>query len=178
MTGRLKLQLSNLPPSGWRWQGCVPRAALEDAGEGSIDALPGLEGDAAWDVELRKVGACYHLSGEWRLRIGRACDRCNADFVDDMHGSTMREFRIAAQADEGEQAADVDVLPHPGHVSLIDVLREDVWLALSYASLCRPDCKGLCPRCGCDLNRMACGCVSEKPAHPFAALERLKKQLP
>ncbi|MDX8410637.1 MAG: DUF177 domain-containing protein [Mariprofundaceae bacterium] len=175
MAGRLKLQLSNLSSSGWRWQGTVARAELEDAGVGEIDALHSLEGDASWDVELCKVGACFHLSGEWRLRIARVCDRCNADFVADMQGETMREFRLAKRFEAEDQAADVDVLPYPGHVDMVDVLREDIWLALSPAMLCRPDCKGLCLRCGCNLNQETCGCTSEKPAHPFAVLEKLKK---
>ncbi len=41
---------------------------------------------------------------------------------------------------------------------LEDVLREQVLLALPVRTLCRPDCKGLCPRCGTNRNNQPCTC--------------------
>ena len=37
--------------------------------------------------------------------------------------------------------------------------REELALAVDAFPLCREDCRGLCPRCGADLNRGACSCV-------------------
>ena len=39
---------------------------------------------------------------------------------------------------------------------LEDVLREQVLLSLPVRTLCKPDCKGLCPRCGENRNSQAC----------------------
>ncbi len=52
--------------------------------------------------------------------------------------------------------------------------REVVALALPFQPLCREACKGLCPRCGADRNRTACGCAETRPHSPFAALEVLR----
>jgi len=41
---------------------------------------------------------------------------------------------------------------------LEDVLREQVLLSLPVRTLCKPDCKGLCPRCGENRNSTACTC--------------------
>jgi uncharacterized protein len=41
---------------------------------------------------------------------------------------------------------------------LEDVLREQVLLSLPVKTLCKPDCKGLCPRCGADRNSQPCTC--------------------
>src|ERR1700732_2476304 len=41
---------------------------------------------------------------------------------------------------------------------LEDVLREQVLLSLPVRTLCKPDCKGLCPRCGANRNTQACTC--------------------
>ena len=41
---------------------------------------------------------------------------------------------------------------------LEDVLREQVRLSLPVRTLCKPDCKGLCPRCGADRNSTPCSC--------------------
>jgi uncharacterized protein len=46
---------------------------------------------------------------------------------------------------------------------LEDVLREQVLLSLPVRTLCKPDCKGLCPRCGADRNSQACSCAGNDP---------------
>ena len=43
-------------------------------------------------------------------------------------------------------------------LALEDVLREQVLLALPVRTLCKPDCKGLCPRCGINRNSQTCSC--------------------
>jgi uncharacterized protein len=43
-------------------------------------------------------------------------------------------------------------------LSLEDVLREQVILSLPVRTLCKPDCKGLCPRCGENRNYQPCSC--------------------
>ncbi|MGC9159324.1 MAG: YceD family protein, partial [Terracidiphilus sp.] len=43
-------------------------------------------------------------------------------------------------------------------LALEDVLREQVLLSLPVRTLCKPDCKGLCPRCGENRNEKACHC--------------------
>ena len=48
---------------------------------------------------------------------------------------------------------------------LEDVLREQVLLSLPVRTLCKPDCKGLCPRCGENRNSQACNC-DEGPSDP------------
>jgi uncharacterized protein len=43
-------------------------------------------------------------------------------------------------------------------LSLEDVLREQVLLSLPVRTLCKPDCKGLCPSCGANRNQEPCSC--------------------
>ncbi len=59
------------------------------------------------------------------------------------------------------------------------VLNETLWLAWPMQPCCRPDCQGLCPRCGANRNREACGCDPEQAQRPFAGLaERLAARNP
>ncbi len=61
-----------------------------------------------------------------------------------------------------------------GSLLLEDVLREQVLLSLPGRTLCREDCKGLCPRCGQNWNLQACNCDSQ-PADPrWSALAGLR----
>ncbi|MEY2740963.1 MAG: YceD family protein [Ilumatobacteraceae bacterium] len=43
-------------------------------------------------------------------------------------------------------------------LDLRTMVRDTLLLAVPDAPLCRPDCRGLCPRCGADLNEAPCGC--------------------
>ena len=60
---------------------------------------------------------------------------------------------------------------------LEDVLREQVLLSLPVRTLCKPDCKGLCPRCGENRNSTACAC-EEGPSDPrWEALAGLRGRI-
>jgi len=62
-------------------------------------------------------------------------------------------------------------------LSLEDVLREQVLLSLPVRTLCKPDCKGLCPRCGANRNLQPCSC-DEGPNDPrWEALTDLRSRI-
>ncbi len=64
-------------------------------------------------------------------------------------------------------------------VDLLEEARQSLLLALPAKPLCRAECRGLCPRCGANLNRTSCGCGESPAETPFAKLrnfEVLKKQ--
>jgi uncharacterized protein len=64
-----------------------------------------------------------------------------------------------------------------GGLALEDVLREQVLLSLPARTLCQPDCKGLCPRCGQNRNETACSC-DEGPSDPrWEALAGLSSRI-
>lgn len=61
----------------------------------------------------------------------------------------------------------------------LDITRpvlDNLFLNLPLQSVCRADCKGLCPVCGCDLNSVQCACEREEEPErvsPFAGLSAL-----
>jgi uncharacterized protein len=59
-------------------------------------------------------------------------------------------------------------------LSLEDVLREQVLLSLPARTLCKPDCKGLCPRCGQNRNTDSCSCEQEASDARWEALAGLR----
>ena len=61
-------------------------------------------------------------------------------------------------------------------IDLHEAVQEQAVMAFPIKFLCRPDCRGLCPKCGADLNQGDCTC--EKPTgHPaFTALKNFKIQ--
>jgi len=58
-------------------------------------------------------------------------------------------------------------------IDLAELVEEQVLLLLPPAETCRDDCKGLCARCGQNLNERACGCTPDHSDHPFAAMKAM-----
>src|SRR6186713_2737967 len=54
-----------------------------------------------------------------------------------------------------------------------ELIREYALLELPMQTFCRPDCKGLCPSCGADLNTGDCGCQLEEDDDRFDVLKSL-----
>jgi uncharacterized protein len=61
-------------------------------------------------------------------------------------------------------------------VDLEEAIREYGLIELPMQSLCRPDCKGICPTCGADRNIEECRCQEEETDDRFAALKALLKE--
>jgi uncharacterized protein len=55
------------------------------------------------------------------------------------------------------------LLPESGYINLTPLVREYMLLAVPISPVCSPDCKGLCPICGENLNEVAC---PHQPASP------------
>jgi uncharacterized protein len=60
-----------------------------------------------------------------------------------------------------------------GWLDLRKPLREQILLAMPMHLLCRPDCKGLCPNCGQNLNEGPCQCSTENIDPRLAVLKKL-----
>ena len=64
------------------------------------------------------------------------------------------------------------LVPEDGQIDLEPLLREYALLEFPISPVCKPDCKGLCPVCGENLNKTDCGHRPE-PDSPFAVLKDL-----
>ena len=92
-------------------------------------------------------------------------------------------FRSPLGADAGHEElsvtdAEAEIGYYQGDGLLLeDVLREQVLLALPLKVTCCPDCKGLCPQCGRNLNQEQCGCTRELEDPRWAALKEVRGRL-
>lgn len=62
-------------------------------------------------------------------------------------------------------------------IEIAGVIIEALALDLDMKTLCKQDCKGLCPSCGIDLNKRSCQCTDQKINIRWNKLEELKKRL-
>jgi uncharacterized protein len=54
-----------------------------------------------------------------------------------------------------------------------EIIRQDLLIVLPLQPLCSPECQGLCPTCGENLNVRKCQCPPADVESPFKALEKL-----
>ena len=59
------------------------------------------------------------------------------------------------------------------NLEIEDLLRDDIFLEFPAKLLCKKDCKGLCQRCGKNLNDGECGCDKDEPDPRLAVLKAL-----
>jgi len=65
------------------------------------------------------------------------------------------------------------IVDEGGFIDLSPIIREEGVLAVPIQALCSPDCKGLCPECGKNLNEGSCDCVNETGDPRLSALRAL-----
>lgn len=152
---------------------------LRRAGERRSDVLTAR---VDWGVELSRLipeepiraefvmeGASggVFVNGRVSAVVEHSCHRC---------GSVWRETLEVPLTEMIESGEDADY-PLDGDVAdLENPVRDTVLLALPLVPTCRPDCLGLCGRCGADLNTGACPGHGEESSSPFAVLREMLEQ--
>jgi uncharacterized protein len=138
-----------------------------------------LKGKTRLIGETERVAGRAHVRGTLETDVSTDCIRClepvakyleirfDDIFVDAGEEDTRTEAEVAAEAlDES--------LVEDGQVVLAEVVREQILLALSEQVFCQDDCKGLCPKCGANLNLIDCKCADDDVDPRWAALENLR----
>jgi uncharacterized protein len=89
------------------------------------------------------------------------CRRCLVDVHSTIDASV--DVLFSADPDAGDDPSVYPLADSATHVDLRPAVRDELALAVSPLVVCREECRGLCPRCGGDLNAGACTC---RPAEP------------
>lgn len=118
------------------------------------------------------------VQGHVKVGLGSACGRClepaALHFDSDFDFFYRPAIKKGAHGEVHLEEGEIDISFYEGDgVELEDVIREYVLLAQPMRSLCQPECKGLCPQCGANLNRTECGCAPVPLDSPWAALKDL-----
>ena len=116
-------------------------------------------------------GESVLVEGEGELALSRVCARCAEPFVKRMTVPFSERF-----VREGTLAMDDECRALAGNrLQLLPVFMENLYLRLPIVATCRTDCKGLCPRCGVNLNQEDCPCGNSSRGNAFSALSELYK---
>ena len=116
-------------------------------------------------------GEVLALSGQLGVCFFAECARCNENFEEELVIPLHERFVKGGAALDKEESYEFE----GEFVKLSTVLLDNIFLSLPLSSVCKAECAGLCPKCGCNWNTARCACVEEeeKIASPLSALEQL-----
>ena len=119
---------------------------------------------------VRNTAGVLMMKGSIQTRLYGVCDRCASEFERDIE-FPIDVVLVTEMANEENE--DEWVFPLEGDsADLDDIVRTVFVLNLDSKLLCKEDCKGLCHRCGKNLNDGPCNCQKELDPR-FAALKQL-----
>ena len=122
----------------------------------------------AVEGEVRNTADLLELELTARTTLDAVCDRCGKEFPLEKEISYGCMLAEEIQNEESDEI----VLLEDGKADAGDLARTAFILGMDSKTLCSEDCKGLCPRCGADLNLGPCSCKRE-PDPRLAALASL-----
>ncbi len=125
-----------------------------------------------------RAGTDIFFTGELRAATWAVCARCAEEFA----AHSERSFRfvltpkvVGGDEEIGFREEDLELSVYDGdEIDLSPLIREQVLLSLPTRPLCADECRGLCPRCGANLNHVQCGCALERPDPRLGVLHSLK----
>ncbi len=119
---------------------------------------------------VRNTAGVLVMTGMIQTTIHGVCDRCAEDFDQDIEIPIDVVLVTELVNEENE---DEGVFPLEGDsADLEDIVRTVFVLNVDSKMLCKPECKGICFRCGKNLNQGPCSCRKEIDPR-FAALKQL-----
>lgn len=175
----MKISVSKIPEGGldlrlerdgnW-FRGFSPAAAPADFVPDRIDAT----------FAVRRMKENVFIEGTASTTVEAACSRCLEKTRQAVKASFKYTFAPppAQPKEEWELSAeDLDFAYYEeDSIDLDALLFEQIMLHMPIKPLCRESCKGLCPRCGIDLNVAGCSCRDETFDERLAVLKQFKVQ--
>ncbi len=146
------INLQTIPPGGMTLRGEEAPAIIDISDPGAVFRQP-----IQYELNVSLAGKILLVRGRLETVARYTCSRCLKKYDGPIR---IENFQVQREVDDPG-----------GTINLTDEIRADMILALSIKPLCKPDCLGLCPICGQDLNERPCGCAVDRENSPFKGLK-------
>lgn len=159
----------------------IPEDGLEEELQ-----LPLLFGDISLKKDVRvlfrasKFGNKVLVTGKITSEAELVCSRClnnlpypvkinfNAEYVP--------QFKFTGEEEHELTKEELDVSFYQGdEINIEGLIKEHIILSVPMKPLCKSDCRGLCLKCGENLNEISCDCSFEDVDPRLEPLKKLKK---
>lgn len=108
------------------------------------------------ELRLSRNSRGILVQGEFEAGVNSECDRCLAPTLVPVEIELEELFSYPPSPEALYSVDDTGIL------DLSPLLREETILAIPMIVACRPDCAGLCPECGQNLNEGTCDCERDE----------------
>ena len=161
--------LEEIPKNGLELDEELDRGWVEDLLLGQY-----ISGNSSFRLTgtLRKDGKTVFFSGRFQGVVAFECSRCAEDSTMEIDVEFTRVFfpagahGVSMDLEIPDDNETMESVEYRGNViNLGPTLTDEFVLMLPAYPLCSPDCKGLCPVCGHNLNQGDCGCDRDSMLH-------------
>jgi uncharacterized protein len=132
-----------------------------------------LHKDIIFNGDIFKVDESVLLNGTIKYTFRAECARCLTPF--DNVVETKFEANLVQQLDENDESDEIQLKISEGCVDLEEIIKQMIYLSMPMKSVCKKDCKGICPNCGVNLNLEECKCEDNLADPRFDKLKDLLK---
>lgn len=130
------------------------------------------------DCLVTKTSTTVFIKGEFSAIIDSNCSRCLEDISVPIGGNftyTLIPAKAETREDLELTAEELEISHYQGDlIDLTPIICEQIILQIPIKTPCREECKGLCPRCGINLNTSSCNCHLAVVDNRMAVLKKIK----
>ncbi len=125
--------------------------------------------DFSGTVDVGRTPQGLLVTGHFSAKTTAECARCLKTFDQDLDWdmTELYAFNEKSVSDSGL------LVPEDAKIDLEPIIRDYALLEIPISPICKPDCRGLCPVCGQDLNVRDCGHRPQDDQSPFSELKKL-----
>ncbi len=162
------IKISNLSDGSYNYEfeGEVAEIGLTEPYTGRYDT----------NVELSKFQDQIILNSGTNIKAKMVCDRCCEEYEQVIKSEYKIVYLLRGAEEENEPVDIVYLNTDADKINIKDDVRDYALLAIPMKKLCNEDCKGLCYRCGKNMNVSACECNQNEIDDRWKPLTKLKKQ--
>ena len=156
-------------------RGEADRIAIDYLLPADTGSLPEMHGDAHVTGEVTDQAGYMRLilTAEvgYRANCARGLDPVEGTFPVTLERTVAAKDTLSEK--QLEENVDEYAVVEDGTLDLDALMREEILLCFPTRFLCKPDCPGLCPKCGKPLSAGDCGCPRHEPDTRLAILGTL-----
>ena len=128
-------------------------------------------------LHIKHVGdRRLELEGEAQFSLLIPCNRCLEPVQCPFHLSIARTLDLNLTEEERIAALDEQPYVQGYNLDVDQLVRDELLLNLPMKVLCAEDCKGICNRCGANLNHETCDCDRSVPDPRMSVIQDIFKQ--
>ena len=134
-------------------------------------------GNMLVEAELNKAHGQLVLKADLTAYANFDCDRCANNFNSTITNSYKMVYMIGMEPEDSDSINIAYLPPDADKIILDNDVRDYAVLGIPMKKLCSDDCKGLCIKCGRNLNEGDCTCDHENIDARWLPLTELKNKL-